>query len=309
MQETLEILKALADSTRLRLLRLCNRSDLTVGNMTSILGQSQPSISRHLKIMDKAGLLERRNEGQNVYFRITRDVELLGLIEPILNHLSPQDSVLTRDEERLHNTLAARAKIAHGYFAKHAERWHKVRNFYNDCNEAEQLFLTELSNEKTKPKHYLDLGTGTGQLLQAVAKHVQNATGIDISREMLTVARAMLDREQLRNACVQEADIYTLPFDKESFDAVGLYQVLHFLEEPGQAIKEASKVLCPKGKLIILDYAQHKHNELAQDFAHIWPGFSDEEIKDWLSAAGLELVKTAKTSKANPQVQLWVGQA
>ena len=314
METLLSLLKALADPTRLRLLALCDCSDLTVSDLTNILGQSQPRVSRHLKVMVEGQILERRTEGQRVFYGRKRGQDFDSVLDAVVEvHLAQaQDQQATSaDLERLQGTLAARSQLAKGYFDIHAARWHQVRSHYNDHTLAEALFLEELkSGDQSHCQEYLDLGTGTGRILEIAAPHFDGGIGVDNNREMLAIARATLDENQIRHAHVQEADITALPFGRNRFDCIGLYQVLHFIEEPATVIREAARVLQPGGRLLILDYIEHGHKELQRDFAHLWLGFSDEEMSSWLEMAQLDLVAKRELSdsekRQGPDVRLWV---
>ena len=307
MERLLSLIKAMADPTRLRLLNLCARSDLAVVDLTSILAQSQPRLSRHLKILSQAGLLERRSEGQRGYFSLTSEPKIRDFAKQILSDIPSDDKVLERDNERLAALLAARAKLADNYFDKHARNWHQVRSLYNDDSESENLFIAQLKKQQPIAR-YLDCGTGTGRMLQLAAPFVAQALGVDNSREMLTIARATLDKNDIQNALVQEADLYALPFQAQSFDAIGFYQVLHFLENPQLAIAQAAQVLKPQGRLYVLDYNQHNKQELAREYAHVWLGFDDAELREWLAQAKLEWQEKIITRQAQPQVNLWIAQ-
>ncbi len=317
MDAALNLLKALSEPTRLRLLLLCNKSDLTVSDLTNILSQSQPRLSRHLKILVEAGALRRLAEGQHVYFARNRETRFDGIVQALIDSVSGASAGVRADEERLSATLEARAKLAQGYFNKHAAKWDEVRGSYNDDEQVERAFIEELAaGDAPKVASFLDMGTGTGRILQQAARYVVRGVGIDTNREMLTIARSRLAGPVYRHLLVQEGNIYGLPFEAGQFEAVGLYQVLHFLDEPSRAIKEAGRVLSNKGRLLLVDYARHQREELQRNHAHLWLGFSQEEMEAWFAMAKLRPVTRRVVADAKPhpsggmapQACLWVAQ-
>lgn len=317
MEAALNLLKALSEPTRLRLLLLCNKSDLTVSDLTNILSQSQPRLSRHLKILVEAGALRRLAEGQHVYFARNRETPFDGIVQALIDDVAGSSAGLRADEERLAATLEARAKLAQGYFNKHAAKWNEVRGDYNDDGQAERAFIEELaSSQSGKVASFLDMGTGTGRILQQAARYVDHGVGIDTNREMLTIARSRLTGPVYRHLVVQEGNIYALPFEPNQFEAVGLYQVLHFLDDPSRAIKEAGRVLRRDGRLLVVDYARHEREELQRNHAHLWLGFTQDEMEAWFTMAKLKPVarRVVADTKPHPgggvapKACLWVAQ-
>lgn len=317
MDAALNLLKALSEPTRLRLLLLCDKSDLTVSDLTNILSQSQPRLSRHLKILVEAGALRRLAEGQHVYFARNRETPFDGIVQALIDEVGGSSAGLRADEERLLATLEARAQLAQGYFNKHAAKWDEVRGNYNDDAQAERAFIEELAaSDDALVSSFLDMGTGTGRILQQAAPYVEHGVGVDTNREMLAIARSRLADPAFRHLVVQEGNIYALPFEPDQFEAVGLYQVLHFLDDPSRAIKEAGRVLQCKGRLLLVDYARHQREELQRNHAHLWLGFSQDEMEAWFAMAKLRPV--ARTIVADavphpagglaPQACLWIAQ-
>ncbi len=282
----LERLRAAAEETRLRLLVLCADSELTVSDLTAILGQSQPRVSRHLKVLCDAGLLERFREGSWAFFRLSQRGRGATLARGLVDRLSLQDSQIRLDLERLHTVKQARSESAARYFDENAADWDRIRTLHVAENEVEAAVLAHLG-----PGPFgdiLDIGTGTGRLLDVLAPRAERAIGLDLSREMLALARANLDRAGHKNCSVRQGDLYALPFGADSFDAVTIHQVLHFLEDPGRAIAEAARVLRPGGRLIIVDFAPHDLEELRDRHAHRRLGFPQGDVDAWCEAAGLE---------------------
>ena len=286
MQDLLTALKAAAEPTRLRLLALCAHADLTVSDLTQILGQSQPRISRHLKLLSEAGLLDRIREGNWVYFRLAGRGTGAELGRTLADALPDDDAQINLDLERLDAIRQARAAKAEAYFRRNAGRWDEIRALYVAEEKVEQVLLELLSGPRVRD--LLDVGTGTGRILELLAPHAERAIGLDLSREMLAVARAKLDKAGLRNCELRQGDMYHLPLPPRSVDAVTFHQVLHFGETPADAIAEAARVLRPGGRLLVADFAAHALESLRDTHAHRWLGFDDAKVRDWFLAASLE---------------------
>jgi len=285
MQDLLTALKAVAEPTRLRLLVLCAHADLTVSDLTQILGQSQPRISRHLKLLADAGLLARIREGNWVYFRLAGRGAAAELGRILADALPDDDAQVTLDLARLDAIRQARAAKAEAYFRRNAARWDQIRALYVAEEKVEQVFLDLLPVERMHD--LLDVGTGTGRILELLAPRAERAIGLDLSREMLAVARAKLDKAGVRNCELRQGDMYHLPLPPASVDAVTFHQVLHFGETPGDAIAEAARVLRPGGRMLVADFAAHALETLRDTHAHRWLGFDDAKVQDWFRAAGL----------------------
>jgi ArsR family transcriptional regulator len=286
MQLLLLGLKAAAEPTRLRLLALCAHSDLTVSELTQILGQSQPRVSRHLKLLCEAGLLDRLREGNWAYFRLASEGSGAELARTLVDSLQVDDPVVSLDLERLETVMHARARRAADYFRRNAAKWDEIRSLYVDDAEVEQRLLELVPEDGVHD--LLDIGTGTGRILEVLAPRTGRAVGIDLSREMLLVARSNLDRARLRHCVVRHGDMYQLPAPRRSFDLVTVHQVLHFAEQPGEVIAEAARVLRPGGRIIVVDFQAHDHDALRREHAHLWLGFRDQDVTDWFAAAGLQ---------------------
>jgi len=283
MEELLAGLRAAAESTRLRLLVLCAEGELTVGELTEILGQSQPRVSRHLRLLCDAGLLDRFREGSRVFYRLA---ERGALGRRLLDLLPASDPTLSLDRERLLQTKQQRAEQAAQYFRANAAQWDRIRSLYVDEKEVEAALLGLLPSAGLHD--LLDIGTGTGRMLEVFGSRVERALGLDLSREMLAVARVNLERARLRNCSIRQGDMYQLPLPGASFDAVVIHQVLHYAERPGQVVAEAARVLRPGGTLVIVDFAPHELEFLRSEQAHRRLGFTDAEVTLWCRASGLE---------------------
>lgn len=287
LEESVEVLKAAGEPTRLRLIALLAAGDLTVSEMTEILGQSQPRISRHLKLLGEARLVERYQEGAWAYFRLVGDGLRATLVSHVLEATAHSDTVLHRDADRLKAIKQARADRAQAYFSANAEGWNELRKLHVPENQVEAEILRLLGRNPFNA--LLDLGTGTGRMLELLSDKYRRAIGVDASRDMLAIARTQLDEAGINHASVRQGDIYNLPLDNDEFDLVTIHQVLHFLQDPAPAIAEAARMLAPGGRLLVIDFAPHAHEELRSEHAHARLGFSHESVAEWLVQAGLAL--------------------
>ena len=290
LNKLVDVLKASAEPTRMRLLVLLSSGDLTVSDLTDILGQSQPRISRHLKLLTEAGLVERYQEGAWAWFRLRREGDAARLARRIIEEASTDDAVIVRDQSRLGQVRAARAEKAMAYFSRNARSWDDLRRLHVSEAEVEKA-LREMVGDRPVDS-LLDLGTGTGRLLQLFEGIYRHGMGIDASREMLAVARSNLEKSGISKASIRLGDIFNLPLESGGFDLVTVHQVLHYLDEPQLAISEAARMLRPSGRLVIVDFAPHGIDALRSEHHHARLGFSHETMAGWLAAAGLEVVET-----------------
>lgn len=285
MDDLLATLKAAAETTRLRLLALCAHGELTVTELTQILGQSQPRVSRHLKLLCDARLLDRFREGTFAFYRLAEKGPSAELARVLVDAIPADDPTLTLDLERLEAIKRARSESASAYFRENAARWHEIRSLHVPEREVEGALLRLLP--ETGIDELLDIGTGTGRILEVLGGRVQRAIGVDQSREMLAVARTKLEQAGLRHCHVRQADMYQLPFPSGSFDVAVVHQVLHFTESPAEVLAEAARVLRPGGRLLVVDFAPHTLESLREEHAHRRLGFSDQEVAGWCRQAGL----------------------
>jgi ArsR family transcriptional regulator len=287
LDDVVDVLKAVGEPTRLRLLALLAAGDLTVTDLTEILGQSQPRISRHLKLLGEAGLIDRYQEGAWAYFRLKQEGKAVTLARALLRHTAEKDTVLLRDGERLSSVKRVRAERAQAYFSRNAAEWDELRRLHVADEDVDKALIDLIGPQPIDS--FLDLGTGTGRMLQLLTGHYRRAIGIDASRDMLAVARANLDRANITSASVRHGDIFNLPLEQQDFDLITIHQVLHFLDQPEIAINEAARMLRPGGRLVIIDLAPHGLEYLRDEHAHLRLGFSHQTMSDWLKLAGLDV--------------------
>src|SRR5215210_9328298 len=279
-------LKAAGEPTRLRILALLSEAELTVSDFTEILGQSQPRISRHLRLLAEAGLLQRFREGSWAFFRLA-ERGVGEFARALIERLNADDPVLARDRERLLAVRQARAEAAQAYFAAHAAEWDRIRKLHVADTAVEEAIAEALA--EAPARSLLDLGTGTGRILEVFGPRIQRGLGLDLSLDMLALARARLDRAGLRHCSVRQGDIYNLMLPAESFDTVLIHQVLHFLDDGARAIQEAARVLEPGGRLLVIDFAPHDLEFLREQHAHRRLGFTSDAVTQWMTAAGLDV--------------------
>ena len=282
MDALLAALRACAEPTRLRILALATGGAFCVVELTDILGQSQPRLSRHLRLLCDAGVLERVREGSNVWFGLPPDA---GLVHQLLAHIPQDDPVLAADRRAAARVLAERARIASDSFRKQGADWDEMRALSLPAPDVEAALLSLLPEQGAA--RVLDIGTGTGRMLELLAPHVRAGLGIDASRAMLALARARLARPGLAHLSVRQADMYSLPLPQH-FDLVLLHMVLHYAEDPAAALAESARALRPAGSLIVVDLARHDRSAMMDRLAHRWPGFGDDEMASLLQSAGLQ---------------------
>lgn len=305
LDNLLDGLRAAAEPTRLRLLALCAQGELTVSELVQILGQSQPRVSRHLKLLCDAGLLDRQPEGSWVFYRLAEGSKANGLVRRLADMLPAEDAQLRRDRDGLAAVRAARAERAAAYFEENAKAWDRIRSLHVRDSEVErELSALVPAGDGTE---ILDIGTGTGRILELLGARGVRGVGIDQSPSMLRIARANLARAGLANVHVRQGDMYRLPWEGPAFDAVTVHQVLHFAEDPALAIAEAARVLKPGGRIVIADFAPHELDALRTEHAHRRLGFSDGEVQGWLRAAGLKPAQTVALPGEKLTVCLWAG--
>jgi ArsR family transcriptional regulator len=277
--------------SRLRALALLGHGELAVGELAQVLSQSQPRVSRHMRLLTESGLAERAPEGAWVFYRLAAEGTAgRTMVNQLLKGLDATDPILIQDHERLAAVRAGRAEAAQSYFAENAEDWDRLRALHLPEADIESA-MRDAAGEGPFGL-MIDVGVGSGRVLEVFSDRVRRAEGFDTSRQMLSVARAALANLPEGRAAVRLGDIYAPPFAPASADLVTVHQVLHFLPDPGRAVAQAAALLKPGGRMVIVDFAPHANEFLREQHAHRRLGFSDEEIVRWCAAAGLPNVKT-----------------
>ncbi|MGJ3262578.1 MAG: ArsR/SmtB family transcription factor [Salinarimonas sp.] len=306
----LAALRAAGEETRLRILALLAQGELSVTDLTDILGQSQPRISRHLKLLVEAGLVERHREGAwAVFARAGRD-PAAALLRPLLDALDADDAPAAGDRERLAAVRGARAEAAQAYFARLAPDWDRLRSLHAPADEVEAAIDAALGDAPIRA--LVDLGTGTGRMLGLLAPRAGRAVGLDASHAMLSVARANLEKAGVRGVELRQGDIHAPPVEANAFDLVIIHQVLHYLDDPARALREAARLVAPGGRLLVVDFAPHELEFLRTAHAHRRLGFSRDQVAGWLADAGLDcpLHRDLAPPRAGEDaltVSLWLG--
>ncbi|MEZ5824620.1 MAG: metalloregulator ArsR/SmtB family transcription factor [Geminicoccaceae bacterium] len=305
LDQLLAGLRAAGEDSRLRLLAICAQGEWTVSELCQVMGQSQPRISRHLKLLADAGLLERFREGSWVFYRRAHNGPGARVARSLCRLLPEGDGTLVQDRQRLAAIRNARREEAARFFSSRAESWDHDADLTIDAARVEEVLTRIFAGERCD--RLLDIGTGTGRVLQILAGQITTGLGVDSSHEMLRVARANLDRLDAKNCHVRHGDMYALPVRDRSVNGVTLHQVLHFADDPIAALAEATRALTPGGRLVVVDLARHDAEWLRSEKAHRRLGFADEEIAAWFDALGLELQSNTAIAGEKFTTCVWVG--
>ena len=307
-------LRALADPTRLRIMRLLAAMELAVGELAQVLGQSQPRVSRHVRILCDAGLAERRKEGSWVFLRSAigagRAPPLGAAAAHLLTIAEESDAQFaarcSEDRRHLAAIRAAREASAAAYFARYAAEWDNLRALHSPDAPVEAALLSALGSKSLGA--LLDVGTGTGRIAELLAPRAAQVTALDNSPEMLRLARARLQHLAAAALELVQGDFTALPFPEGQFDTVVFHQVLHYAQAPERALAEAARVTRPGGTIAVVDFAAHDREELRSQHAHARLGFSDEQMLALLGEAGFTAAPPTALPGTPLTVKIWTGQ-
>lgn len=292
--QAIDLLRALAEPTRCRLLALLSHGELTVGEIAEVLGQSQPRISRHLKLLSDVAALERFREEQRIYYRLTSEARASSLVAQVLRQIDPADVVLALDRQQLAAVRDRRVSTA-------SASWEEVRrsaeSTYNDAQLVNAV-LNEVGPDSLG--ELLDIGTGSGSMLRVLGGHARHAVGLDLSTQALRVARARVHGAGLNHCVFKRGDMYELPFEADRFDAVTFDHVLSVAERPGQALREAARVLRRGGRVIIVE-----DNERLGLAAEDQP---QAVLRRWLERAGMQCDRLTALQSGDRHLLLGLGQ-
>jgi ArsR family transcriptional regulator len=268
------------------------------------MGQSQPRVSRHLKLLVEAGLLQRFREGSLVFYRLAEQYKSAHLARTLVDLLPADDATLTRDLNRLETTRQKRVAIAENYFRENAGVWDKIRALY--VPEAVEQTMLDMAGTQ-RIKNFLDIGTGTGRMLQLFAAQFDHGIGIDTSSEMLSIARSQLESDEYRHVKIRKGDMYNMPIDDDSIDMAVLHLVLHYSQDPAAVIFEAARTLIAKGRFLVVDFASHQEEFLREQHQHRRMGFADKDIELAFAQAGMQLHDCQSLQGDPLTVKIWEG--
>ncbi len=308
MAETPNIFAALADPTRLRILMLLRAMELSVGEIAQVLGQSQPRVSRHVKILIDAGLADRRKEGSWVFLSLGPKARLEPLFQLLdrWEELDGESDSTRPDAARLAAVRADRAAAAERYFEQHAKDWDALRSLHVAESEVEAAIGRAFGDGELG--RLVDIGTGTGRMIELFGRQSERALGIDRSPEMLRLARVKLSQAGLDRVELRQGDMYSLALPSGSAETIIIHQVLHYAQNPAAAVAEAARLLTPGGRLIIVDFAAHEREELRSSDAHVRLGFADETVLKYMEEAGLQGRVFEHLEGGELTVTLWLGE-
>lgn len=303
--QTVEILRAAGEPTRLRILSLLAAEELSVMELSRVLDQSQPRVSRHLKLMADAGLIERFPDGARVYYRLSHDAQARRLTDTVLDILADDEG--EADHRRLEEVRSERAADAARYFEQVAPQWDQMRSLYVCETDVEKA--VEQAAGSGPFNRVVDLGTGSGRMLTLLGKKAKMSVGLDLSQNMLNIARANVTKAGLDKVELRHGDIFSTRLPAESADLVIVHQVLHYLNDPVAAVSEAARLVAPGGRLLIVDFAPHNFEQLREEHQHRRLGFADEEIAGWLEQSGLQAAAPIilPPDREGLTVHIWTG--
>jgi ArsR family transcriptional regulator len=274
VEQLVQAVKSLADPTRLRLVTLLGHGELTVGEICRVVGQSQPRVSRHLRLLTEAGFLDRFREQQRVYYRTPAAGPRAGWLNELLGALDPDDPALQRDRVRMAVVVGDRKRMAASELGVSAPA------------DLDEVGLAAVVREELGPVtlgELLDIGTGAGRMLEMLGSQASHAVGIDLSSPALRLARARLHGRALAHCEFQRGDMYALPFAAESFDTVTIDRVLAAAERPVAVLAEAARTLRRAGRLLVVDRF---------DDIEACTGLNPlRGVRQWLDGSGLKLTR------------------
>lgn len=304
MEELVGVLKAAGEGTRLRLLALLADGDHSVKDLTEILKQSQPRVSRHLKLLADAGLIERNAEGAWAYYGLAQEGDGADLAQWLIRRIDASDAERRRDVERQQAVRAGQQAQATEYFAKVAGSWDLLKTLHIPEEAVEAAVVEALDGRKVET--LIDLGTGTGRMLEVLKDSYKRGIGIDSSREMLTVARSRLASAGITHAQVRMGDIGDVDLTAGPADVIVIHQVMHYFDDPGRMLAQARRLLKPGGTMVIVDFAPHDLEFLRSEHAHRRLGLSQAQMSGWAATAGLDVEAVREFPSQNTERGLTV---
>ena len=306
LKEGVEVLRAAGEPSRLRIVALLAREELAVMELCQIMDQSQPRVSRHLRLLTSSGLVERFPDGGWAFYRLTADSPRRAILDPVLAIVDEHDAAFARDRDRLAAVRAERAAKAQAYFERNAPLWDRLRSLYVSEADVEAAILAAAPEGPIG--EMIDLGAGAGRMLTLLAGRAGSALGLDLSQQMLNIARLRVAEAGLEHVELRHGDVFATGLPGGSADLVVMHQVLHYLNDPSAAVAEAARLVSPRGRLLIIDFAPHTLEHLREAHQHRRLGFPDEEMARWLTAAGLRKPRVTTLparSEGGLTVKIW----
>ena len=306
LNDAVDVLRAAGEPSRLRIVALLDREELAVMELCQIMDQSQPRVSRHLRLLTASGLVERFPDGGWVFYRLSAEPSRRAILDRVLGSIDDADGALARDRERLAAVRGERAAKAQAYFERNAPLWDQLRSLYVSEADVEAAILAAAPEGRIRG--LIDLGTGAGRMLTLLAPRADAALGLDLSQQMLNIARLRVAQAGLAHCELRHGDIFCTGLNDRSAELVVVHQVLHYLGDPAAAAAEAARLVAPGGRLMIVDFAPHALEYLREAHQHRRLGFPDEEIGRWLTAAGLGAPKVTTLPPSSPEgltVKIW----
>ena len=306
LKEGVEVLRAAGEPSRLRIVALLAREELAVMELCQIMDQSQPRVSRHLRLLTASGLVERFPDGGWAFYRLASDPGRRAILDRVLSIVDENDAALTRDRDRLAAVRAERASKAQSYFERNAPLWDQLRSLYVSESDVEAAILAAAPEGRIEG--LIDLGTGAGRMLTLLAGRASFAVGLDLSHQMLNIARMRVAQAGLQHCELRHGDVFSTGLPDSAAGLVLMHQVLHYLSDPAAAVAEAARLVAPGGRLLVIDFAPHGLEYLREAHQHRRLGFPDEEMARWITAAGLKKPKVTTlpaSSSAGLTVKIW----
>ena len=309
LKEGVEVLRAAGEPSRLRIVALLAREELAVMELCQIMDQSQPRVSRHLRLLTASGLVERFPDGGWAFYRLASDPGRKAILDRVLSIVDEHDAALTRDRDRLTAVRAERASKAQSYFERNAPLWDQLRSLYVSESDVEAAILAAAPEGRIEG--LIDLGTGAGRMLTLLAGRASFAVGLDLSHQMLNIARMRVAEAGLQHCELRHGDVFSTGLPDGAAGLVLMHQVLHYLSDPAAAVAEAGRLVAPGGRLLVIDFAPHGLEYLREAHQHRRLGFPDEEMARWITAAGLKKPKVTTlpaSSAGGLTVKIWAAE-
>jgi ArsR family transcriptional regulator len=288
-----DILKTLSDSTRVRLLALLIREELSVAELQEILGMGQSRISSQLALLRQANLVSDRREGKNAFYSVSARLEekTLVLVRAAIDSVADLP-LLSEDRESLDRILQKRRRVSEQYFNLIAGRLGK-----NHCPGRSWEAIGHLALRLTPAIDIADLGAGEGLVSQLLAHRARQVWCIDNSPRMVEVGTDLAKKNGLNNLVYKLGDIESVPLPDASVDLAILSQALHHAQHPQHAVNEAARILRPGGQVLILDLAEHAFAKARELYADVWLGFKESALHGFMKKAGLTKVEVTAVAR------------